>query len=73
MIDGELGRVTGVGIGEEGGVRRVQENGLRSEGLSQVFESVGRFSREVLVDFAEVMYGCVCVSLFFSWDSSLSL
>lgn len=63
MIDGELGRVKGVGIGEERGVRRVQENGLRSEGLSEVFGSVGRFSREVSVDFAEVMYVWVCLCL----------
>lgn len=61
-----LGRVTRVGIGEKEGMKRMQKNGLKLEDLLQVFGSVARFTREVSVNFTEVIYEYICMSLFFS-------
>lgn len=73
MIERELRRITKVSIEEKRGVRRVQENDLKSKGLLQVYGSAGRLNQKVSVDFAKVMYEYVYMFLFSSWNFNLSL
>lgn len=59
--------------GDRSGERSEQGMSLVKEDLLQIFESIGRFSWEISVNFAEVMYRYVYVSSFFYWNFSFFL
>lgn len=62
----KLKRDIRIDIGKQRRVRTEQEYSLRSGDLSQVFESVNKFSLEKQVDFTKIIYEYVYIFLFFN-------